>query len=191
MSLVLYQAQRTGESIATGGTTMRTLRILGLAALGPFVLAQDAMAEHRGGAVSGGVRGAVVGGMVGGSEGAATGAKVGVVTGATRPPLTGNRKRIPSTRPPLHTRMPRPRTSAKHRRTSSAPPQQVRSKSPAARRSFARMASPSWGSHFLPIGSRGQATTTSRRSVGMDRPTRCSSPPRGSLTNRPASKKSR
>ena len=63
---------------------MRTLRILGLAALGLFVLAQDAMAQRRGGAVSGGVRGAVVGGMVGGSEGAATGAKVGVVTGATR-----------------------------------------------------------------------------------------------------------
>ena len=63
---------------------MRMLRILGLAALGLFVVAQDAMAQRRGGAVSGGVRGAVVGGMVGGSEGAATGAKVGVVTGATR-----------------------------------------------------------------------------------------------------------
>jgi hypothetical protein len=64
--------------------TMRKLRLLGLAALGLFVVAQDAMAQRRGGAVSGGVRGAVVGGMVGGSEGAATGAKVGVVTGATR-----------------------------------------------------------------------------------------------------------
>jgi hypothetical protein len=63
---------------------MRMLRILGLAALGLFVVAQDAMAQRRGGAVSGGVRGAVVGGMVGGSEGAATGAKVGAVTGATR-----------------------------------------------------------------------------------------------------------
>ena len=63
---------------------MRMLRILGLAALGLFVVAQDAMAQRRGGAVSGGMRGAVVGGMVGGSEGAATGAKVGVVTGATR-----------------------------------------------------------------------------------------------------------
>ena len=63
---------------------MRMLRILGLAALGVVVVAQDAMAQRRGGAVSGGVRGAVVGGMVGGSEGAATGAKVGVVTGATR-----------------------------------------------------------------------------------------------------------
>ena len=63
---------------------MRMLRILGLAALGLVVVAQDAMAQRRGGAVSGGVRGAVVGGMVGGSEGAATGAKVGVVTGATR-----------------------------------------------------------------------------------------------------------
>ena len=63
---------------------MRMLRILGLAALGVVVVAQDAMAQRRGGAVSGGVRGAVVGGMVGGSEGAATGAKVGAVTGATR-----------------------------------------------------------------------------------------------------------
>ncbi len=63
---------------------MRKLRVLGLAALGLFVMAQDAMAQRRGGAVSGGVRGAVVGGMVGGSEGAETGAKVGVVTGATR-----------------------------------------------------------------------------------------------------------
>ena len=63
---------------------MRTLRFLGLAALGLFVVAQDAMAQRRGGAVSSGMRGAVVGGMVGGSEGAATGAKVGVVTGATR-----------------------------------------------------------------------------------------------------------
>ena len=63
---------------------MRTLRIVGLAALGLFVMAQVGMAQRRGGAVSGGMRGAVVGGMVGGSEGAATGAKVGVVTGATR-----------------------------------------------------------------------------------------------------------
>ena len=63
---------------------MRILRILGLTGLGLFVVAQDAMAQRRGGAVSGGVRGAVVGGMVGGSEGAATGAKVGAVTGATR-----------------------------------------------------------------------------------------------------------
>jgi hypothetical protein len=63
---------------------MRTLRFLGLAALALVVLAQSALAQRRGGAVSGGMRGAVVGGMVGGSEGAATGAKVGVVTGATR-----------------------------------------------------------------------------------------------------------
>ena len=33
---------------------MRMLPILGLAALGLFVVAQDAMAERRGGAVSGG-----------------------------------------------------------------------------------------------------------------------------------------
>lgn len=65
---------------------MRTLRILGAAALALVtILASDSAAQRRGGgAVSGGVRGAVVGGMVGGSEGAATGAKVGVVTGATR-----------------------------------------------------------------------------------------------------------
>jgi hypothetical protein len=48
------------------------------------MLVSDALAQRRGGAVSGGMRGAVVGGMVGGSEGAATGAKIGVVTGATR-----------------------------------------------------------------------------------------------------------
>ena len=35
---------------------MRVLRILGLAAVGLFVVAQDAMAQRRGGAVSGGVR---------------------------------------------------------------------------------------------------------------------------------------
>ena len=46
---------------------MRTLRILGVAALGLLVMAQDATAQRRG-AVSGGMRGAVVGGMVGGSE---------------------------------------------------------------------------------------------------------------------------
>lgn len=64
---------------------MSALRILSTAALGLlFVTTHDAVAQRRGGAVSGGVRGAVVGGMVGGSEGAATGAKVGVVTGATR-----------------------------------------------------------------------------------------------------------
>ena len=63
---------------------MRSLRIMGLAALGLFVVAHDAMAQRRGGAVSSGMRGAVVGGMVGGSEGAEKGAKVGVVTGATR-----------------------------------------------------------------------------------------------------------
>lgn len=62
---------------------MRTLRIMGLAALGLVVMAQDAMTQ-RGGAVRTGVRGAAVGGMVGGSEGAAKGAKIGVVTGATR-----------------------------------------------------------------------------------------------------------
>jgi hypothetical protein len=64
---------------------MKELRILGVAALGLLVvMSHDAVAQRRGGAVSGGVRGAVVGGMVGGSEGASTGAKVGAVTGATR-----------------------------------------------------------------------------------------------------------
>ncbi len=63
---------------------MRKLFILGVPAVILVMLAPDAMAQRRGGAVSGGVRGAVVGGIVGGSEGAATGAKIGVVTGATR-----------------------------------------------------------------------------------------------------------
>ena len=63
---------------------MKTLRILGLAALSLFVMAQGAMAQRRGGAVSTGVRGAVVGGMVGGEAGAEKGAKIGAVTGATR-----------------------------------------------------------------------------------------------------------
>src|SRR5688500_20095298 len=58
--------------------------ILGVTCLALAMLASDAVAQRRGGAVSGGMRGAVVGGMVGGSEGAAKGAKVGVVTGATR-----------------------------------------------------------------------------------------------------------
>ena len=62
---------------------MRILRILGVAALGLFVMAQAAMSQ-RGGAVRSGVRGAAVGQMVGGSEGAEKGAKIGVVTGATR-----------------------------------------------------------------------------------------------------------
>src|SRR6476660_7973336 len=83
MNLARYQAQALRETCVTGGTAMRTLRIVGLAALGFVMLAQDALAQ-RGGAVRGGVRGAVVGGMVGGDQGAATGAKVGVVTGATR-----------------------------------------------------------------------------------------------------------
>ena len=63
---------------------MTKLGILGVPTLALVMLASDALAQRRGGAVSGGVRGAVVGGMVGGSEGAATGAKVGAVTGATR-----------------------------------------------------------------------------------------------------------
>ena len=63
---------------------MTKMRILGAAALVLVMLASDALAQRRGGAVSSGVRGAAVGGMIGGSEGAATGAKVGVVTGATR-----------------------------------------------------------------------------------------------------------
>ena len=63
---------------------MTRLGILGVAAVALAMLASDALAQRRGGAVSGGVRGAVVGGMVGGSEGAEKGAKVGVVTGATR-----------------------------------------------------------------------------------------------------------
>ena len=62
---------------------MRILRILGVATLGVFVIAQYALSQ-RGGAVRTGVRGAAVGQMVGGSEGAEKGAKVGVVTGATR-----------------------------------------------------------------------------------------------------------
>jgi hypothetical protein len=53
-----------------------------VAALGLFVMAQDAMSGR--GAARGGVRGAVVGGMVGGEQGAQTGARIGVVTGATR-----------------------------------------------------------------------------------------------------------
>lgn len=64
---------------------MRNVRLWGVAALCLVVMAQDAMAQRRGGgAVSGGVRGAVVGGVVGGDDGAAKGAKLGVVTGATR-----------------------------------------------------------------------------------------------------------
>ena len=63
---------------------MTKVQILGAAALALVMLASDALAQRRGGAVSSGVRGAAVGGMVGGSEGAAKGAKVGVVTGATR-----------------------------------------------------------------------------------------------------------
>jgi len=62
---------------------MRTLRILGVSALGLFVMTHLAMSQ-RGGAVRSGVRGAAVGNMVGGSEGAEKGAKIGVVTGATR-----------------------------------------------------------------------------------------------------------
>jgi uncharacterized protein YcfJ/co-chaperonin GroES (HSP10) len=67
-----------------GKQNMTKVQILGAAALALVVLASDALAQRRGGAVSSGVRGAAVGGMIGGSEGAATGAKVGVVTGATR-----------------------------------------------------------------------------------------------------------
>jgi hypothetical protein len=67
-----------------GKQTMTKVQILGAATLALVMLASDALAQRRGGAVSSGVRGAAVGGMVGGSEGAATGAKVGVVTGATR-----------------------------------------------------------------------------------------------------------
>jgi hypothetical protein len=63
---------------------MRKLGVLGVAAVALAMLTVDAMAQRRGGAVSGGVRGAVVGGMVGGESGAQTGAKVGAVTGATR-----------------------------------------------------------------------------------------------------------
>jgi uncharacterized protein YcfJ len=63
---------------------MTRIHILAVSALVLAILAHDAMAQRRGGAVSGGVRGAVVGGMVGGSEGAQTGANVGAVAGATR-----------------------------------------------------------------------------------------------------------
>ena len=63
---------------------MTRFGILGVIAFVLAMLASDALAQRRGGAVSGGMRGAVVGGMIGGNEGAATGAKVGVVTGATR-----------------------------------------------------------------------------------------------------------
>src|SRR4051794_29657926 len=66
------------------GTTMKRFGFLGVASVALVILTSNAVAQRRGGAVSGGVRGAVVGGMVGGSDGAATGAKVGAVTGATR-----------------------------------------------------------------------------------------------------------
>jgi len=62
---------------------MRIVRILGVTALGLFVLTNAAQSQ-RGGAVRSGVRGAAVGQMVGGSEGAEKGAKIGVVTGVTR-----------------------------------------------------------------------------------------------------------
>jgi hypothetical protein len=68
---------------AAGGTTMRLLRILGVTALGLFVLTDLAQGQ-RGGAARSGMRGAVVGDLVGGSEGAQKGAKIGVVAGATR-----------------------------------------------------------------------------------------------------------
>jgi hypothetical protein len=63
---------------------MTRLGILGITSLVIASLASDALAQRRGGAVSGGVRGAAIGGMVGGSDGAAAGAKIGAVTGATR-----------------------------------------------------------------------------------------------------------
>jgi hypothetical protein len=63
---------------------MTRSHILAVSAAALMVMAPDAMAQRRGGAVSGGVRGAVVGGIVGGSDAAKTGAKIGVVTGATR-----------------------------------------------------------------------------------------------------------
>jgi uncharacterized protein YcfJ len=63
---------------------MKRFQILGVAVLALAMWAPDAMAQRRGGAVSGGMRGAMVGGMVGGGSGAKTGAKVGAVAGATR-----------------------------------------------------------------------------------------------------------
>jgi hypothetical protein len=62
---------------------MKIYWMMGVTALGLFLLAQSAR-SGRGGAARGGMRGAVVGGMVGGDEGAEKGAKIGVVTGATR-----------------------------------------------------------------------------------------------------------
>lgn len=63
---------------------MTKLRLIAITSLALGMLAPDAMAQRRGGAVSSGVRGAMVGGLVGGDSGAATGAKIGAVAGATR-----------------------------------------------------------------------------------------------------------
>src|SRR4029079_15615357 len=80
-----YGTRLRHENLFAGVTVMRNVRLLAAAALGFFVMAQEATAQRRGGgAGGGGRRGAMVGGMVGGSEGAAKGAKIGVVTGATR-----------------------------------------------------------------------------------------------------------
>jgi hypothetical protein len=84
VSLEPYQTRNRSGTRETGGTTMTKQHILVVPALVLVMLASDALAQRRGGAVSGGVRGAMVGGLVGGSEGAQTGARVGAVTGATR-----------------------------------------------------------------------------------------------------------
>jgi hypothetical protein len=67
-----------------GGTTMKRFGVFAVVALALAMMALNATAQRRGGAVRGGVRGAVVGEVVGGESGAETGAKIGAITGATR-----------------------------------------------------------------------------------------------------------
>ena len=171
---------------------MTRLGILGVPTLALVMLASDALAQRRGGAVSGGVRGAVVGGMVGGSEGAATGAKVGVVTGATRAAV--NREAQARTEYEATTEY----QNAQHSNFNEAPPEVLGTTDASAAKKATGEAvirkdgKPIVGITFPSDWNQNRpATTTSRPLVGMDKPTRCSSPRKGSLTNKPGSRRSR
>ena len=170
---------------------MSMLRILGAVALAVLMMAPDAMAQRRGGggAVSSGVRGAMVGGMAGGSSGAQKGAKAGVVVGATRgvAERSADRRAMDSeTQSRTQYESSAAYQNAQHSNFDEAPPEVLitssadalprrrprRRRTKTVNRSFARMASPSWGSRIRPIGSRKREATIFPPSVRREMPGR-------------------
>ncbi len=180
-----------GDSCETGGTTMKTLRILGLAVLSFIVMAQgSAMGVPPRGRVSTGVQVRCGRRRDGGAETRGVRRR-----GQDRAAVTEARRRSAMDREtqaadtvPGHRRIPGgpgklPNFSARLRRRCSVPPRPARRTKPSGEAVIRKNGKPIVGDPPSPprrLESRRRAPTTSPPSAGgMGKPTRCSSPPRG------------